>query len=93
MGKIKRDPQIESGKMMKSYQDNIVDEILSQTPLQEKVSPTNMEREDVDLLQSVFDYYVQNRVEPDDEDYEMNHFRKLEDVSTRVIMMVSIPRN
>ena len=70
MGKIKRDPQIESGKMRKSYQDTIVNEILSQMLLQERVSLANMNREDVELLQNVFDYYIRNRVDPDDEDYE-----------------------
>jgi len=56
--------------MKKSYQDTIVDEILSQMPLQEKVSLANMESEDVDLLQGIFDYYIRNRADPDDEDYE-----------------------
>ena len=56
--------------MKKSYQDTIVDEILSQMPLQEKVALANMESEDVDLLQGIFDYYIRNRTDPDDEDYE-----------------------
>ena len=56
--------------MRKSYQDTIVNEILSQMLLQERVSLANMNREDVELLQNVFDYYIRNRVDPDDEDYE-----------------------
>ena len=70
MGKIKRDPQIESGKMKKSYQDTIFDEILFQMPLQERVSLANMKEEDVEVLQGIFDYYIRNRFDPDDEDYE-----------------------
>jgi uncharacterized protein (DUF39 family) len=70
MGKIKRDPQIESGKIRKSYQDTIFNEIHSQMPLQEKVSLANMKKEDVEVLQGVFDYYIRNRVDPEDEDYE-----------------------
>jgi ATP-dependent exoDNAse (exonuclease V) beta subunit len=56
--------------MTKPFQENIVDEILSQMPLQEKVALANMESEDVDLLQGIFDYYIRNRADPDDEDYE-----------------------
>jgi hypothetical protein len=70
MGKIKKDPQIESGKMRKLYQDTIFDEILSQMPLQERVSLANMESEDVEVLQGVFDYYIRNRFDAEDEDYE-----------------------
>jgi hypothetical protein len=56
--------------MKKSYQDTIVDEILFQMPLQERVSLANMNREDVELLQGIFDCYIRNRFDPDDEDYE-----------------------
>jgi hypothetical protein len=56
--------------MTKPFQENIVDEILSQMPLQEKVALANMESEDVDLLQGIFDYYIRNRTDPDNEDYE-----------------------
>ena len=45
-------------------------QILSEMPLQERVSLANMEKEDVEVLQGVFDYYIRNRFDPDDEDYE-----------------------
>jgi hypothetical protein len=70
VGKVKKNPQAESGKMKKSYQDTLVDEILSEMPLQERVSLANMNRKDVELLQGIFDYYIRNRVDPDDEDYK-----------------------
>jgi hypothetical protein len=44
--------------MTKPVQDNIpqmVDEILSQMPLEEKISLVNMKKEDVDALQGAFD--------------------------------------
>ena len=55
------------------YQDaisQIVDEILSEMPLEEKVSLANMEKKDVEVLQVVFDLYIRNKVDPDDEEYE-----------------------
>ena len=39
-------------------------------PLKEKVTLTNMNREDVELFQGIFDYDIRNRVDPDDKDYE-----------------------
>lgn len=45
-------------------------QILSEMPLQEKVSLANMKKEDVEVLQGIFDYYIRNRFDPDDEDYE-----------------------
>jgi hypothetical protein len=48
----------------------IVDEILSEMPLEERVSLANMDEKDVDVLQGVFDLYMQSKVDPEDEDYE-----------------------
>ena len=48
----------------------IVDEIISEMPLREKISLGNMKREDVEDLQSVFDLYVRDKIESEDEDYE-----------------------
>jgi hypothetical protein len=59
--------------MKKQTQDNfyqIVDEIISQMPLEEKVSLANMEKKEVKVLQGVFDLYIRSKVDPDDEDYE-----------------------
>ena len=56
--------------MTKPVQDTIVDEILAQMPLEEKVSLANMKKKDVEVLQGVFDLYIRSKVDPDDEDYE-----------------------
>ena len=49
---------------------DIVDEILAEMPLEEKVSLANMKKEDVRVLQGVFDLYIRSKVDPEDEDYE-----------------------
>ena len=59
--------------MTKPVQDTIaqiVDEILVEMPLEGKVSLSNMQEEDVDVLQGVFDLYIRSKVDPEDEDYE-----------------------
>ena len=59
--------------MTKPSQDTIsqiVDEILSEMPLEEKVSLANMKKKEVKVLQGVFDLYIRNRFDPEDEDYE-----------------------
>ena len=59
--------------MTKPPQDNIlqiVDEIISQMPLEERVSLANMKQKDVEVLQGVFDLYIRSKVDPEDEDYE-----------------------
>jgi hypothetical protein len=56
--------------MIKPIQDIIVDEILSEMPLEEKVSLANMKEKDIDVLQGVFDLYIRNKIDPDDEEYE-----------------------
>jgi hypothetical protein len=48
----------------------IVDEIISEMPLREKISLGNMKREDVEDLQSVFDLYVRDKIESEDMEYE-----------------------
>ena len=48
----------------------IVDEILSEMPLEERVSLASMKKKDVEVLQGVFDLYIRSKVDPDDEDYE-----------------------
>ena len=59
--------------MTKPSQDTIVqivDEILSEMPLEERVSLANVKQKDVEVLQGVFDLYIRSKVDPDDEDYE-----------------------
>ena len=59
--------------MKKRLPDNvtqIVDEIISQMPLEEKVSLANMENREVEVLQGVFDLYIRDKTEPEDLEYE-----------------------
>ena len=73
MAKVARDPHIEGCKMTKPSQDiisQIVDEILSEMPLEERNSLSNMEKNEVKVLQGVFDLYIRSKVDPDDEDSE-----------------------
>ena len=59
--------------MTKPTQDNIdqiVDEILSEMSLEDRVSLANMEEEDVDILQGIFDLYIRKKIDPEDEDHE-----------------------
>jgi len=48
----------------------IVDEIISEMPLRERTSLANMEKEDVDVLQTVYDLYVRDRIESEDMECE-----------------------
>ena len=42
--------------------DQIVDEIISELPLGEKVSMANMDEEAIKILQSVFDLYIKSKI-------------------------------
>ena len=52
--------------MKENYQpndiDQIVEDIISQLPLKEKTSMANMEKDSVEVLQSVFDLYIKNKI-------------------------------
>ena len=48
----------------------IVDEILSEMPLEERVSLANMEKKDVEALQGVFDLYIRSKMDSDSGDKE-----------------------
>jgi len=48
----------------------IADEIISKMPLKERVSLANMKREDIEVLQTVFDLYVRDKIESEDMEYE-----------------------
>ena len=59
--------------MTKPSQDiisQIVDEILSEMPLEERASLAKMEKKEVKVLQAVFDLYVRRKIDPEDEEYE-----------------------
>ena len=73
MAKVAGDSCIKNRQMTKPTQDiiaQIVDEIISEMPLEEKVALANMQEENVEVLQGVFDLYMQSKVDPDDEEYE-----------------------
>ena len=69
-GAIARNPSFEGCEMKRDTRTEELAQILSQMPLQEIVSLANMKKEDVEVLQGVFDYYIRNRFDPDDKDYE-----------------------
>ena len=59
--------------MTKFSQDiivQIVDEIISEMSLEDKVYLANMVRKDVDVLQGIFDLYMRSKDDFDDDDYE-----------------------
>ena len=74
MGKVTENPQTEGCEVKRQslidtlYQ--IVDEIISEMPLKERVSLANMKREDIEALQSVFDLYVRDKIESEDMENE-----------------------
>ena len=59
--------------MIKYLPDNVsqmVDEIISEMPLEEKVSLANMRQKDIEALQGVFDLYIRDKVESEDMEYK-----------------------
>jgi Circularly permutated YpsA SLOG family len=55
-----------AGDYLNDYQmddiDQIIEEIISELPLGEKVSMANMDKEAVEIVQSVFDLYIKNKI-------------------------------
>ena len=45
------------------------DEIISEMPLKERTSLAKMKKEDVEVLQQVFNLYIKDKIDPEDEDY------------------------
>ncbi len=52
----------------KNTLDQIVDEIISELPLEERVSLANMDKENVEVLQSIFDLYIRSKIDPEEEE-------------------------
>jgi hypothetical protein len=50
--------------------DQIIDEIIYELPFKKKVSLASMKRECVEILQHVFNLYVRNKTDIQDEKYE-----------------------
>ena len=46
----------------------IADEIISEMPLSERTSLANMKKEDVEVLQHVFNLYIKDKIDSEDED-------------------------
>jgi len=53
--------------------NKIVDEIISELSLQDRVSMTDMNKEDVAILQSVFERYIRSKLGSEFEDEEFNN--------------------
>jgi hypothetical protein len=73
MEETSRDSYIKNCEMKKQIPGNvfkIVDEILSEMPLEERVSLANMKKKEVKVLQGVFDLFIRSKVDPEDEEYE-----------------------
>jgi len=51
--------------------DEIIDEIISELPLKERVAVANMNKEDVEILKNVFNKYVRGKTDTkvDDSEY------------------------
>ena len=49
--------------------DKIIDEIMSELPLEERVSLANVDEENIEILQSVFDLYIRSKIDYADEEY------------------------
>ena len=56
-------------QLSKDVIDQIVDEIIANLPLKENVSLANMNKEEVEMLQSISDAYIRAIVDPEDEEY------------------------
>ena len=73
MEETSRDSYIKNCEMKKQIDDTIfqiVDEILSEMPLEERVSLANMKKKEVKVLQGVFDLYIRSKVDPEDDEYD-----------------------
>jgi len=59
--------------MKKQSLSQIVDEIISELPLGDRVSTAYMNKEDVGALQSVFELYIRRKVGAEFDDQEFNN--------------------
>ena len=57
-------------KQSKDTVYKIIDEILAEMSLEDRVYLANMEKKDVDVLQGIFDLYIRRKIDPEDEEYE-----------------------
>lgn len=59
--------------MKKQSLSQIVDEITSELPLQDRMSVTHMDKEDVAVLQSIFELYIRRKIGSEFEDEEFGN--------------------
>ena len=57
-------------KQSKDTVYKIVDEILAEMSMEDRVYLANIEKKDVDVLQGIFDLYIRRKIDPEDEEYE-----------------------
>ena len=55
--------------MKKQSLSQIVDEITSELPLQDRMSVTHMDKEDVAVLQSIFELYIRRKIGSEFEEF------------------------
>ena len=53
-----------------SFVDEIIEEIISELPLKERVAIANMNKEDVELLKNVFNKYVKRKTDTEVDESE-----------------------
>jgi len=51
----------------------IVDEIINELTLQDRVSMTHMDKEDAEILQSIFELYIRRKIGSEFEDEEFSN--------------------
>ena len=48
--------------------NKIIEDIISELPFKEKVSMAHMDKEAIEVVQSVFDLYIKNKIGPEHEE-------------------------
>jgi len=58
--------------MKKQSLSQIIDEIVSELPLHDRVSTSHMSKQDAEILQSVFEQYIRSKTGSELDDQEFN---------------------
>jgi hypothetical protein len=72
----------------RAYILQIVDEIISEMPLEERVSLANMNEKDVDVLQAAYDLYIRRNIDPEDEDYKIINHLELKTIKIKICQIL-----
>jgi len=59
--------------MKKQSLSQIVDDVISELPLHDRVSTSHMSKQDAEILQSVFERYIRSKLGSEFEDEEFNN--------------------